>query len=87
MNMGNRFFVALAEEGAPLREVLGRGPEIFVLSGHMAGDTDMIHDLDLIPLLNSVDQLARHFEALPGAPFGVQRFDKGPHSVFFQCQG
>ncbi|WP_068112560.1 alanine racemase [Tropicimonas marinistellae] len=67
-----RFFVAVAEEGAVLREALGRGPQIYVFGGHMAGDTDMIHDLDLIPMLNSIEQLTRHFEALPGAPFGVQ---------------
>ncbi|MEL6521175.1 MAG: alanine racemase [Pseudomonadota bacterium] len=67
-----RFFVAVAEEGAEVRQALGRGPEIYVFGGHMAGDTDMIHDLDLIPLLNSVDQLTRHFEALPGAAFGIQ---------------
>lgn len=67
-----RFFVAVAEEGAALREVLGRGPEVFVFGGHMPGDTDMINDLDLVPMLNSVDQLTRHFEALPGAPFGIQ---------------
>lgn len=67
-----RFFVAVAEEGAAVREALGRGPEIYVFSGHMAGDTDMIHDLDLIPLLNSVGQITRHVEALPGAPFGIQ---------------
>ncbi|PRY25223.1 alanine racemase [Aliiruegeria haliotis] len=67
-----RFFVAVPEEGAAVREALGRGPEIYVFGGHMPGDTDMIHDLDLIPLLNSIDQLTRHFEALPGASFGVQ---------------
>lgn len=67
-----KFFVAVAAEAAALREVLGRGPEIHVFSGHMAGDTDMIHDLDLIPMLNSVEQLTRHLEALPGAPFGLQ---------------
>ncbi|MEL6207251.1 MAG: alanine racemase [Pseudomonadota bacterium] len=67
-----RFFVAIAEEGAALREVLGRGPEIMVLGGHMAGDTDMIHDLDLIPVLNSVAQMTRQFEALPGQPFAIQ---------------
>ena len=67
-----RFFVAVAEEGAALRDVLGRGPDIFVLNGHMPGDTDMIHDLDLVPLLSSIEQMTRHFEALPGAPFGVQ---------------
>ncbi|WP_372602824.1 alanine racemase [Actibacterium sp.] len=67
-----KFFVATAEEGSAVREVLGRGPEIFVFGGHMSGDTDMINDLDLIPMLNSVDQLTRHFEALPGAAFGIQ---------------
>ncbi len=67
-----RFFVAAAEEGAALRMALGPGPQINVLSGHMAGDTEMIHDLDLTPMLNSLEQITRHLEALPGAPFGVQ---------------
>jgi len=66
------FFVAVAEEGAAVRDALGPGPNIYVLGGHMSGDTDMIADLHLIPLLSSVDQLLRHFEALPGAPFGIQ---------------
>lgn len=67
-----RFFVAMAEEGAALREALGPGPEICVFSGHMRGDTDMIADLALTPMLNSLDQLTRHFEALPGHAFGIQ---------------
>jgi len=67
-----RFFVAIAEEGAALRETLGPGPEINVMSGHMAGDTDMFGDLSLTPMINSLDQLLRHVEALPGAPFGIQ---------------
>lgn len=67
-----RFFVALTEEGAALRQALGPGPQISVLSGHMAGDTDMIADLDLTPMLNSLDQITRHFEALPDRPFGIQ---------------
>lgn len=67
-----RFFVAIAEEGAALREALGPGPEICVFSGHMSGDTDMINDLSLIPMINSIDQMLRHVEALPGAPFGIQ---------------
>ena len=66
------FFVAQAEEGGALREALGPGPEICVFAGHMAGDADMIRDLDLVPMLNSLDQLTRHVEALPGHPFGVQ---------------
>ncbi|MGH1578354.1 alanine racemase [Planktotalea sp.] len=67
-----KFFVAVAEEAADIRHALGPDPEIFILSGHMSGDTDMISDLNLIPLLSSIDQMLRHFEALPGAAFGIQ---------------
>lgn len=67
-----RFFVAAAEEGATVRQALGPGPQINILSGHMAGDTDMISDLDLTPMLNSLEQVTRHLEALPGHAFGVQ---------------
>jgi alanine racemase len=67
-----RFFVAYAEEGATLRQVLGPGPQIAVLGGHMPGDTEMIQDLDLTPMLNSLEQITRHLEALPGHAFGVQ---------------
>ena len=67
-----RFFVAAAEEGAAVRQALGPGPQINILSGHMAGDTDMIADLDLTPMLNSLEQVTRHLEALPGHAFGVQ---------------
>jgi len=67
-----RFFVALAQEAVVLRQALGPGPQISVLAGHMAGDSTLIHDLDLTPMLNSVDQITRHFESLPGHPFGIQ---------------
>lgn len=67
-----KFFVAVAEEGAALRASLGPGPEIFVFSGHMPGDTDRIAIAGLVPLLNTTEQLTRHFEALPGHPFGIQ---------------
>ena len=66
------FFVAVAEEGSAVREALGPGPDIYVFSGHMRGDTDMIADLGLVPMLNGVEQLTRHVEALPGHPFGIQ---------------
>jgi alanine racemase len=67
-----RFFVAVAEEGWAVRDALGPGPEIAIFGGHMSGDTDMIADLGLVPMLNSIDQVTRHFEALPGHPFGIQ---------------
>lgn len=67
-----RFFTAVTEEGAKLRQVLGPGPQICILGGHMTGDTEMIHDLDLTPMLNSLQQVTRHLEALPGHAFGIQ---------------
>ncbi|MBK5934353.1 alanine racemase [Rhodovulum imhoffii] len=67
-----RFFVAAAEEGAAVRRALGPGPEIGVFGGHMAGDADKLRAHGLVPMLNSIEQLTRHFEALPGHPFGVQ---------------
>jgi alanine racemase len=67
-----RFFVALAEEGVALRAELGQGPQICVLDGHMPGDAEMLADLDLTPMLTSLDQITRHLEALPGHPFGIQ---------------
>ena len=66
------FFVALTEEAAAIRQAIGTGPRIFVFSGHMAGDTQNLRNLDLIPLVNSAEQMVRHAEALPGHPFGVQ---------------
>jgi alanine racemase len=67
-----RFFVAIAEEGAALREAIGPGPMIGVFSGHMEGDTELLRDHALTPMLNSVDQMLRHVESLPGRPFGIQ---------------
>ena len=66
------FFVAAVEEGVGLRRALGSGPGISVFSGHMDGDTRLLKDFQLTPMLNSLDQMLRHFEALPGHPFGVQ---------------
>ncbi|MDU8945316.1 alanine racemase [Ovoidimarina sediminis] len=66
------FFVAVAEEGGALRRALGPGPEIYVFAGHMAGDHDMIRDLDLIPMLNSGAQVKRHVSGMADRPFAVQ---------------
>lgn len=66
------FFVAMAQEGAVLRQALGPGPRISVFSGHMPGDAGLIRAHDLTPMLNSVDQMLRHVENLPGSGFGIQ---------------
>jgi alanine racemase len=66
------FFVAAAEEGVALRRAIGPGLGISVFSGHMEGDAHILKEFALTPMLNSVDQMLRHFEALPGHPFGIQ---------------
>ena len=66
------FFVAQTEEAVALRKALGAGPNICIFGGHMKGDADMIRDANLIPMINSIDQMLRHVEALPGHPFGIQ---------------
>ena len=67
-----QFFVAMAEEGAAVRRALGPGPVVSVFTGHMEGDAALIRAHDLTPMLNSVDQMVRHVESLPGHRFGIQ---------------
>ncbi|MBI1418453.1 MAG: alanine racemase [Limimaricola sp.] len=67
-----KFFVAQPEEGKRLRQRLGPDPAIYVLSGHMDRDVNVLREADLVPMINSLDQLTRQFEALPGLPFGIQ---------------
>ena len=66
------FFVATAEEGAELRSNLGNALEIYIFSGHMIGDTELIKNCNLIPLINSTEQLFRHSELSKEKKFGVQ---------------
>ncbi|WP_439155563.1 alanine racemase [Yoonia sp.] len=80
-----QFFVAVAEEAAPIRAELGDKPEINVFSGHMKGDTDLIRELRLTPLLNSVAQMTQHFETLPGHAFGIQ-LDTGMNRLGMEPQ-
>lgn len=80
-----QFFVAVAEEAAAIREELGPKPEILVFSGHMKGDTGIISELGLIPMLNSVEQLTMHLEALPGHSFGIQ-LDTGMNRLGMEIQ-
>ena len=70
------FFVASAEEGLSIREVLGEGPKIFVFSGHMAGKSSILEQNNLIPLLNN------YFNILP---LGVPKTSTVPiKSLLFQ---
>ena len=66
------FFVAQAAEGAALRAALGGCGVVALFEGHAAGEAALIRDADLTPLINAPEQWARHAEALPNHPFGVQ---------------
>lgn len=70
------FFVALAEEGAELRGAIGPEPTIYVFSGLMPGDERLVRSQNLIPLVNSPDQVraAQSLYASTGAtqPIGLQ---------------
>ena len=66
------FFVATVDEGVALRAVLGTGPRIYVLGGHMAGSSNKLVGAALSPVLNSIDQLTRHLETTPGRDFAIQ---------------
>ena len=49
-------------------QIGGQRSPIYVFGGHMQGDTELIREYRLTPLLNSVDQLIRHVETLPNHP-------------------
>ena len=66
------FFVALAEEGRALRDVIGGEPDIYVFSGFMDGDADALTEARLIPLLNSPEQVKRWRSEMPSHPIGIQ---------------
>ncbi|MEM7710144.1 MAG: alanine racemase [Pseudomonadota bacterium] len=66
------FFVATADEGLEVRRALGPEPRIYVLYGHMPGDTGLIQRADLVPMVTSLAQAVLHLESLPRHPFGVQ---------------
>jgi alanine racemase len=52
------FFVAHLDEGVELRRILGDGPSIIVLHGPLPGSEAEFHRSALLPVLNSLDQLA-----------------------------
>lgn len=67
-----QLFVATADEGVAVRKSVGTSADIFILSGHMAGNTETLQSFDLFPVINSLDQMLRHMETLPKHPFALQ---------------
>lgn len=66
------FFVANAAEGVELRAELGTGPAIYILSGYMGSDRDMLIGSQLFPVLNSMDQVNRAVNDLSDLNCAVQ---------------
>lgn len=66
------FFVNSADEGVTLRNCLSQNADIFVFSGYMDGDKSAFEEYDLIPLLNSSDQVERFEKELNKKPYGLQ---------------
>ena len=66
------FFVALADEGARLRRILGTDAAIYVLGGFAPDEEETLAGHALRPVLNSRAQAERWFTARRGLPAGLQ---------------
>ena len=69
------FFVASGNEGLELRTILPRA-RIFVFEGAVAGWAPRFIDAELIPVLNSVEQI-RYWKTAAGAMPGAVHLDTG----------
>lgn len=79
------FFVALASEGILLRQTIGPDARIFVFSGYMQGDEVAFGEFNLIPLLNSADQVMRFLADCQGAACGLQ-LDSGMNRLGMEAE-
>jgi alanine racemase len=77
------FFVAIAEEGAAIRPLIGPDAEIFVLSGYMRGDRAAVEASDLVPVLAGPEDFRRFRAELAGRPAAVQ-VDTGLNRLGFE---
>lgn len=64
------FFVAAAEEGIAVRANTPHDTTIYVFSGGCMGDHDILKSNNLVPLLNSPEQVKEHANA--NTNFGIQ---------------
>jgi len=74
------FFVATIDEGLVLREAVGQAPRIFILNGVPAGSEGCAAQLNLIPVLNSLQRLAewrREATRRSGVLPAALQFDSG----------
>ncbi len=76
------FFVAAAEEGMAVRQVC-TDAGIYVFSGYMRHDAAYYRDAELLPLLNSPEQLMHWKTDMGGRAFGMQ-LDSGMNRLGFE---
>ncbi|MBL8550859.1 MAG: alanine racemase [Hyphomonadaceae bacterium] len=78
------FFVATAVEGARVRDVVGAAPNIYVLNGAAPDEVRLLQQEELMPVLNSLAQIALWGDAGPAAlhiDTGMNRLGISPDDV------
>ena len=53
----NTFFVSSVDEAIELRKILTRKPNIYYLNGYSANESQAINEYNIMPVLNSIDQI------------------------------
>ena len=79
----NSFFVAIPEEGVAVRKACPNA-DIFVFSGYMPGDAALYSQAELLPMLNSPEQLQRWLGDMGGRPYAIQ-IDTGMNRLGFEA--
>ena len=51
------FFVSTADEAVELRKILKNSVQIYYLNGYLKGDLDAVNEYNIMPVLNSPDQI------------------------------
>lgn len=78
------FFVATAGEGVAIRRAVGDGPQIFVLNGPTDADVALLPQAKLVPIINSMQQLALWDARGPAGlhiDTGMNRLGIGPEEL------
>lgn len=82
------FFAATSAEALEVRQALGAGPQIFVLNGPTEEDAEAMRAAELIPVLNSLAQIALWNARGPMAlhiDTGMNRLGIGPEELGEAC--
>ncbi|MGH1456612.1 MAG: alanine racemase [Alphaproteobacteria bacterium] len=72
-----KFFVATLDEGVQLRGILSDDVTIFILNGFWAAERETYHEHNLIPVLNSYNEIDAYLE------FAIETSAKLPANIHF----